>query len=381
VPDIVDRSFSLDHCRILTEAGLDPVLARVLAARGIIGTVQLDTRLAHLAAPTQMHNLQRLGAILADAIAAQKRLLIVADYDSDGATGCAVGLLALREMGAQVDYIVPNRFEFGYGLTPEIVRLAADGRVSDFAKTGAFGLQDVLGMKVDVGRRLLWACTAASPRAGAAAGSSALFQYDLTTARLVKAYWVKNTDGKHLLNDVALTTSGDVFVTDSDASLVWRLAKGGDALEVFVGPGTFIYPNGIALAPDEKRLYVADFKHGLAVVDLSTKATRPLPHPASVSTAGIDGLYAVASDLVAVQNGAGRERVVRYWLDPEGEHIQKLEVMESRNPFFRLPTTGVVTSEGFVYLANPNLEALDDDGNLRKDAHLEDVVLLRAPLH
>jgi len=151
VPEIVDRTFSLDHCRILTEAGLDPVLARVLAARGIIGTVQLDTRLAHLAAPNQMHNLERLGAILADAIAAQKRLLIVADYDSDGATGCAVGLLALREMGAQVDYIVPNRFEFGYGLTPEIVRLAAE-RQPDFLITVDNGISSVDG--VDEANRL-----------------------------------------------------------------------------------------------------------------------------------------------------------------------------------------------------------------------------------
>jgi single-stranded-DNA-specific exonuclease len=151
VPEIVDRTFSLDHCRILTEAGLDPVLARVLAARGIIGTVQLDTRLAHLVAPNQMHNLERLGAILADAIAAQKRLLIVADYDSDGATGCAVGLLALREMGAQVDYIVPNRFEFGYGLTPEIVRLAAE-RQPDFLITVDNGISSVDG--VDEANRL-----------------------------------------------------------------------------------------------------------------------------------------------------------------------------------------------------------------------------------
>src|ERR1700674_4200430 len=128
MPDIVDRIFSPEHCRVLTAAGLDPVLARVLAARGISGTAQLDPALTHLLAPNRMHNLQRLGAILADAIAAQKRLLIVADYDSDGATACAVGLLALRGMGGQADYIVPNRFEFGYGLTPEIVRLAAERR-------------------------------------------------------------------------------------------------------------------------------------------------------------------------------------------------------------------------------------------------------------
>ena len=262
----------------------------------------------------------------------------------------------------------------------KIVRVGPDGRVSDFARTGADGLQDVLGMKVDSERRLLWACTAASPRAGDAAGSSALFKYDLGTGALVRAYWLQNKDGKHLLNDVALTAAGDVFATDSDAATVWRLTSGGDALEVFVGPGTFLYPNGIALSPDEKRLYVADFKHGLSAVDVATKAARPLTSPAGVSTAGIDGLYAVGGDLVAVQNGAGRERVVRYYLDPTGERILKLEVLESRNPFFRTPTTGAVTSDGFVYLANPNLEALDDDGNVKKDARLEELVVLRAPL-
>ena len=262
----------------------------------------------------------------------------------------------------------------------KIVRVSADGHASDFAATGTEGLQDVLGMKVDAERRLLWVCTAASPRAGAAAGSSALFKYDLATDRLVKAYWVENKEGKHLLNDVALAAAGEVFVTDSDAATVWRLAPGGDALEIFVGPGTFLYPNGIALSPDEKHLYVADFKHGLSLLDVATKASRPLPFSAGVSTAGIDGLYAIGGDLLAVQNGAGRDRIVRYRLDPTGESILRLEVLESRNPFFRTPTAGVFTSDGFVYLANPNLEALDDDGNVKKDARLEEVVVLRTPV-
>jgi single-stranded-DNA-specific exonuclease len=72
--------------------------------------------------------------------------LIVGDYDSDGATGCAVGLLALREMGAKVDYIVPNRFEFGYGLTPEIVRMAAE-RQPDILITVDNGIASVDGVE------------------------------------------------------------------------------------------------------------------------------------------------------------------------------------------------------------------------------------------
>jgi len=146
MPDIVDRSFPADACHVLVEAGLDPVLARVLAARGISAAVQLDPALAHLVAPDRMHNLDRLGQILADAIAARKRLLIVSDYDSDGATACAVGMLALRDMGADVDYIVPNRFEFGYGLTPEIVHIAAQRR-PDFLITVDNGIASVDGVE------------------------------------------------------------------------------------------------------------------------------------------------------------------------------------------------------------------------------------------
>ena len=198
----------------------------------------------------------------------------------------------------------------------KIVRIAPSGAITDFVPTGTDGLEDVLGLKVDPGRRRLWACTAASARAGAAAGSSALLAFDVDTGKLLRAYWLKEAGTKHLLNDLAFTAGGEVYVTDSDADSLYRLGAEGESLEVFIGPGTFRYPNGIALSADEKRLYVADFQSGLSVVDLATKGTQPLPLPANVSSHGIDGLYVDAGSLVAVQNGAGRERIVRYRWHP-----------------------------------------------------------------
>ncbi|HZM43988.1 MAG TPA: single-stranded-DNA-specific exonuclease RecJ [Burkholderiales bacterium] len=118
-PEFVDR---------LVASGVHPLLARVYAARGVTAPAELSSDLAQLAAPETMLNLGVMARVLGDAIAARKRLLIVADYDADGATACAVGMRALTAFGAVVDYLVPNRFEYGYGLTPEIVRLAY-GRV------------------------------------------------------------------------------------------------------------------------------------------------------------------------------------------------------------------------------------------------------------
>src|SRR6266850_442736 len=112
----------------LVREGLHPVLARVCAARGINRRGELEDALSGLIPPSDLLNADRAAALLADAIAAGKRMLIVADYDCDGATACAVGMRALSAFGANVGFLVPNRFEFGYGLTPEIGALAAQSK-------------------------------------------------------------------------------------------------------------------------------------------------------------------------------------------------------------------------------------------------------------
>ena len=113
----------------LEQQGLHPLLARLYAARGIKTRSELDYELKSLLPPALLTHAAEAAVLLADAIEAQARILIVADYDCDGATACAVGIRALRAMssdsGAHVDYLVPNRFTYGYGLTPGIVDLAA----------------------------------------------------------------------------------------------------------------------------------------------------------------------------------------------------------------------------------------------------------------
>ncbi|MBM3368089.1 MAG: single-stranded-DNA-specific exonuclease RecJ [Betaproteobacteria bacterium] len=110
----------------LEQAGLHPLLARLYAARRIGSVAETTNDIVNLLPPAQLLHCERAAVLLADAIAAGKRLLIVADYDADGATACAVGVRALRLMGATVDYIVPDRVALGYGLSPELVDLAAE---------------------------------------------------------------------------------------------------------------------------------------------------------------------------------------------------------------------------------------------------------------
>jgi single-stranded-DNA-specific exonuclease len=125
---IVERPYLEASRRALVDAGLHPVLARVYAGRNIKSALELNYGLDGLIPPTSLKGIDTAAALLADAIAQAKRLLIIADYDADGATACAVGMRALRAFGAKVDYLVPDRFKLGYGLSPELVELAAQRR-------------------------------------------------------------------------------------------------------------------------------------------------------------------------------------------------------------------------------------------------------------
>jgi single-stranded-DNA-specific exonuclease len=127
-PILIERPYDPAVAGRLAASGVPAPLARALAARGIAATGELQPALAEMHAPALLSQCQRAAALLADAIEQRQQLLIVADYDCDGATACAVGLRGLRALGAVVDYLVPNRFEFGYGLTPELVEVAAQKR-------------------------------------------------------------------------------------------------------------------------------------------------------------------------------------------------------------------------------------------------------------
>ena len=129
----------------LIDQGLHPVMARLYAARGVRSTEEIETGLARLLPPPMLKGIEEAALLLADALEAESRLLVIADYDCDGATACAVAVRGLRMFGAQVDYLVPNRFEYGYGLTPEIVALAQT-REPDLLITVDNGIASVEGV-------------------------------------------------------------------------------------------------------------------------------------------------------------------------------------------------------------------------------------------
>ncbi|MBI3480551.1 MAG: single-stranded-DNA-specific exonuclease RecJ [Nitrosomonadales bacterium] len=143
--EITPRSIPPDSEQHLLGQGYSPALAKIFAARGITDSKQLDTTFAGLLSFDTLKNSREMARLLADAITARQKILIIADYDADGATACAVAVRGLRIFGAHVDFIVPNRFEYGYGLTPEIVQLAAQSK-PDILLTVDNGIASVEGV-------------------------------------------------------------------------------------------------------------------------------------------------------------------------------------------------------------------------------------------
>jgi single-stranded-DNA-specific exonuclease len=142
----------------LTQSGVHPLLAQLFAARGVTEAIALDTDLKHLLPPQTLRGIDTAATLLADAITQQRRMCVVADYDCDGATACAVALRGLALLGAtHVGYVVPDRQRDGYGLTPAIAHRVADtgaqllitvdngiGSVDGVAQAQALGLQVIV---------------------------------------------------------------------------------------------------------------------------------------------------------------------------------------------------------------------------------------------
>lgn len=124
-----------------------PLLDRIYAARGISDITQMDRKLSTLLSPAELPDIAKAAQRLADAVQNQEKILIVGDFDADGATSVALCMLALKSLGAEhIDFLVPNRFDFGYGLSPEIVQLA-QSKSPDLIVTVDNGVASIAGVE------------------------------------------------------------------------------------------------------------------------------------------------------------------------------------------------------------------------------------------
>ncbi len=218
---------------------LPPLLGRLYALRGVQDSTQIQRELSALIAPTQLRHIDAAADLLIAAIQSQKRLCIVGDFDADGATSTVVAMLGLRLLGAQhVDFLVPNRFQYGYGLTPPIVDLAVNqgaevlitvdngiASMDGVARAKSFGLQVLITDHHLPGETLPNADVIVNPNLRECgfpskylAGVGVMFYVLMATRALMRQRRLPNADANlaQLLDLVALGTVADVVPLDSN---------------------------------------------------------------------------------------------------------------------------------------------------------------------
>lgn len=251
----------------------------------------------------------------------------------------------------------------------KIIVVDAAGHSTDFVTSGRDGIWSVLALHIDAERGVLWASTAAMPQGEgyqkSDEGRTALLQYDLRTGALRKRIELGAAlaagPGGHVLGDMTLSAAGEVYITDSLGGGVYTVRN--DALVPVCDKKHFRSPQTPALSPGDKKLFVADYGRGIAVVDLATQDVSWLTSDGPVSLIGIDGLYRAGSDLIAVQNGSSPMRLMRLKLDASLTRIIRWEVMEANTPGFGTPSHGVVVSGTFYFIANSGWDQFNDDGS------------------
>ena len=235
----------------------------------------------------------------------------------------------------------------------EILQVHERGSVAPFVPR-ATGLLQVLGLKVDAERRLLWVVTAAFPDMLSSAapkpddGVSGVHAYRLNDGKLAEKYELDERPLLHAFNDLALGRNGDAYVTDSAQAAVYRVQAG--KLEPFVRDEHLTLANGIALAPDQKRLYVAHVE-GISLVDVQTRKVQRLSVPADASVNSIDGLAYDAGDLIGVQSSPYLARVVRISLTDDGRSVKRVTVVNARCPPEYSQTTAAIAGDQVYVVA------------------------------
>lgn len=238
-------------------------------------------------------------------------------------------------------------------------RLARDGALTRF--TSSPELLGVFGVAVDEPRNTLWLALAAVPEMHAYAetdrGRAALAEVDLTNGTLRRLYPAPADGRDHVLGDLTIAPDGAIYLTDSAAPIVWRLRRGGEALEVAFESPAFASLQGLGLLANGQALVVTDYANGLHVIDLASHSVRSLPPPPRATVLGIDGITVRGNTVWAVQNGIAPQRIVRIELNPDASAIDRFTVLAAAQPGMDDLTLPAWLDDQLAFIAGAGWEA------------------------
>ena len=248
-----------------------------------------------------------------------------------------------------------------------------------------------LAISADPKRKVLWVTASAMPGFSGISkedeGKAVLMEIDARSGKVLHRF-DPGTTGPAVLGDMCVTDQGTVYVTDSIGGGVYRLHGDLQTAKLEKIADGLFSPQTPVLSRDGRRLFVADYTMGIAVIDLPAAGAAPdlsaklkyLPHPENVAVVGLDGLYRNGDSLIGIQNGAEPERIVQFLMNPAETEIRYAQVIQQIG---QLDPTHAVEVDGWFYAtSNVGWSKVDDNtGQLKPGEKFTPPVLLRFSQH
>ena len=262
------------------------------------------------------------------------------------------------------------------------------GKTTDLITSGQEEFMGGVGLHVDHKRRILWACS------GNIMGKkfrTAIHAFDLNTMKVLKKVVHPIDTARRLYNDLVIADDGSVFITDTFDNSIWKWSLDMESPDdKNVGPiklslhAKVEFPNGITISPDNEYLFVATAV-GLKRININTNHVELLAKPVgSIPSNGLDGIEYYKGSIVAIQNGHDKNsdmKLVRYFLSNDNDKIEKVEVLDTGNRHFDVPTTLTIVNDEVFVIANSQLDNLDQEQlKIKATERLTDIFILKYKL-
>ena len=251
----------------------------------------------------------------------------------------------------------------------KVVYVDEKGQASDFILSKQNGLGAVMSIKADSKTNSLWVASTITPEMMEydSTLTSAIYQFDANTKNLIARYEADIKAKGFFFGDIALSKTGEVFISDSQNNVIFKVNAQTKKLESY-------------FSSDEKYLFVADYIKGIFRLTLSTKELIQLSVDAVVTVKGVDGLIFYKNSLIAIQNGVSPMRVMQLHLNESGDRIVSARTIDHNRPDFNEPTNGCLVNDTLYYVANSQWNGYDEQKRIKPAAELQPIVILKSPL-
>ena len=247
-----------------------------------------------------------------------------------------------------------NEIYIGSIYKQKVVSISSQGEIKDIITTSQFENLSPLGMEMDNDNNILWVCAAAAPiirKSNVIDWKTAIIAFDVSKKSIIQKYDLTVGKKGTFLNDITISSRGDIYVTDSVNNRVYKVNHITNQMELFIDLGGFTFPNGITFHKPSNNLFVA-VDQGILKIKIETKQISLIETSTNINTKVIDGLSVYKNYFIGHQHS----KVSKFYFNKTISKIEKVEILDDGEEFDST-TTGEVFNDYYFFIVNSQLQS------------------------